>query len=80
MNVAEFVAELKKLDQTLTVVSRGYEGGYCDIDTEFDVKTLWMNIHSQWYYGPHDDEDECKWHGIDPEDPEHPKFDAVVVE
>lgn len=56
MKVAELIEYLKTQDQEAIVVTRGYEGGYCDVDEGAEVNLV-LNIPRHkgvWYYGPHD--------------------------
>lgn len=54
MTVFELIERLKQLPPNVRVVTRGYEGGYCDI-TEIQEKKLRLNVHREWFYGPHDE-------------------------
>jgi hypothetical protein len=57
MTVAELIESLKHVDQTLTVVRAGYEGGYVDV-SGFRKINLRRDVNSEWYYGPHEEEEE----------------------
>ena len=54
MTVADLIKELEKLDPTLNVFVKGYEGGYNDARIG-DVRDVALNVHSEWYYGKHED-------------------------
>lgn len=56
MTVAELIDYLKTLQPDRYILTRGYEGGYCDITTA-DLRDVELNVNSAWYYGPHDDAD-----------------------
>jgi hypothetical protein len=65
MKVKDLIKNLLKLDQEARVVTRGYEGGYCDVEN-FEECQLTLNLprNSAWYYGPHEkfDEDDPSTH------------------
>ncbi len=56
MTVAELIEQLDKLDPTLRVAMchDTYEGGYEDV-TELKEFVMALDVHSEWYYGPHED-------------------------
>lgn len=49
MTVGELIEKLQTLDPTLEVFVRGYEGGYEDVNTEFEIETFRKNAHTSWY-------------------------------
>ena len=53
MTVRELIQLLQKQDQGARVVTLGYEGGYGDIENITEI-TLKLNVHKEWYYGPHE--------------------------
>jgi hypothetical protein len=55
MKVKELIEKLQQLDPDLEVVTKGYEGGYQYADGSFDPFDLALNVHTAWYYGPHED-------------------------
>jgi len=59
MNIKQLIETLSKLDPELRVVTRGYEGGYDDIEWPVDkdspnVIDLALNVNPVWYYGNHE--------------------------
>ena len=54
MTVKELIEQLQKLDPNLHVFTEGYEGGYNDIDEDYDVLEIALDVHSDWWYGPHE--------------------------
>lgn len=68
MTVAELIELLKQYPSDLRVVTRGYEGGYDDLDNA-EVIPLKENVHTAWYYGKHDS----------PDPGEAADFDALVL-
>ena len=59
MLVEELIAQLQTYDPKLPVISRGYEGGYIDIDGIGPTKIA-LNVNEAWYYGPHEAADDYK--------------------
>jgi len=87
MKISELIAKLKKLPQDLTVVVRGYEGGYDDVN---DVKIIELtlnpdarNFHKTskhpleddyyWFYGVYE---KAKKHN----EPKGAVFEAAFIE
>jgi hypothetical protein len=54
MTVQQLIDQLQKLDPNLRVFTKGYEGGYEDIDLPSTVREFKLNYHTEWYYGPHE--------------------------
>jgi hypothetical protein len=54
MTVSELIMWLQEEDQNAIVVTRGYEGGYCDINSVAKYRYIVLNVNDEWYYGPHD--------------------------
>lgn len=54
MTVKELIQQLQQLDPNLHVFTRGYEGGYCDING-FESKEVALDVNTAWYYGPHEE-------------------------
>ena len=56
MTVKELIEQLKTLDADLTVMVRGYEGGFADIDAD-KIKHIPMvlNYHDSLHYGDHEE-------------------------
>ena len=52
MTVQELIAHLSSLDPELTVFVPGYEDGF-RYASPSDVKEFCLNVHTEWYYGPH---------------------------
>lgn len=62
MTIAELIVALQAYPSDMLVMTRGYEGGYCDAKPE-GVKNLVLNMNTAWGYGPHDtksDDDDCR--------------------
>lgn len=58
MTVAELIKVLNDVqDKSQRVVVNGYEGGYTDVGLIEFTKVI-LNVHAEWYYGPHDKPDE----------------------
>lgn len=53
MTVAELIEKLKEMPQDRRVVTRGYEGGFDDVD-DLTLMNIMLNFHKAWYYGPHE--------------------------
>jgi hypothetical protein len=53
MKVKELIDRLNKLDPEAMVVRSGYEGGVAEING-VGTCTIALNVHDEWYYGPHD--------------------------
>ena len=70
--VGEFIEYLKTLDQENLVMTRGYERGFCDVG-DAELKEIRKNVHSEWYYGPHDEADYYS------ADKEAPIFKAYII-
>lgn len=59
MTIKELIETLSKLDPELRVVTRGYEGGYDDVEwpTGKDVPNIIniaLHVNPAWYYGNHE--------------------------
>jgi hypothetical protein len=54
MTVAELIEKLQTLDPNLEVFTPGYEGGYQDIESDFQVCNFRKNVNPEWYYGDHE--------------------------
>jgi len=57
MKVKELIEQLSKLDPELMVIVDGYEGGVTEASYA-DVETIALDVHSEWYYGPHEKVDD----------------------
>ena len=55
MTVKELIEQLQKLDPNLHVFTEGYEGGYNDIDEDYDIVEIALDVHEEWYYGRHEE-------------------------
>ena len=53
MTVKQLIEELQQLDPNLHVFTRGYEGGYEEVEIS-EEREIALNVHSEWYYGPHE--------------------------
>lgn len=55
MTVAELIEKLSQIeDQNTRVVTRGYEGGYDDVNHDFREIDMALNVNTEWYFGKHD--------------------------
>lgn len=54
MTVKELIQKLSELDPELHVFTEGYEGGFQDVNPNLPQKDIYLNIHEEWWYGPHD--------------------------
>lgn len=55
MKVKELITMLQQQDPELDIAMPGYEGGYYEPTfTEMAKTTLNLNVHEEWYYGPHE--------------------------
>ncbi len=45
------------------VVVAGYEGGYDEITAAIDIK-LKLDVHTEWYYGKHEEDENGECHAI----------------
>jgi len=57
MTVKELIEQLQQLDPDLHVFTQGYEGGYNDIDEDYDIVEIALDVHTEWWYGKHEDAD-----------------------
>lgn len=55
MTVKELIEQLQQLDPETRVMTNGYEGGYRNVYYEGGLMEIALNVHTQWYYGPHED-------------------------
>jgi hypothetical protein len=58
MTVKELIEQLQQLDPETHVMTNGYEGGYRDVNYEGGLMEMALNVHTQWYYGPHEQADD----------------------
>ena len=55
MTIAELIEKLSQIEnQEALVMTRGYEGGYDDADSNFVETDMVLNVNSEWYYGRHE--------------------------
>jgi hypothetical protein len=59
MIIKELIETLSTLDPNLRVVTRGYEGGYDDIEWPVgkdspNIINLALHVNPAWYYGNHE--------------------------
>lgn len=54
MKVKELIQKLSELDPELHIFTQGYEGGFKDIDSSLPQIDVYLNVHEEWWYGPHD--------------------------
>ena len=55
MKVGEIIKALSELDPDIEVFVNGYEGGKSRAGVG-DVEKYYLNVHGQWYYGKHDND------------------------
>lgn len=58
MTAKELIELLQELPQDTRVFCSGYEGGVVDCLGPSDVSTYALEVHSAWYYGPHEQTDD----------------------
>jgi hypothetical protein len=58
MTVKQLIEQLQQLDPDIHVMTEGYEGGYKDVCCNGDSMEVALNVHTQWYYGPHEQADD----------------------
>lgn len=63
MNVAQLIEQLQNLPQDCMVVCRGYEGGVNEV-MDVNSVNLKLNVHSAWYYGAHEIEENGNTPGV----------------
>lgn len=54
MTVKDLIKYLSHLDQDTKVVTRGYEGGYCELES-IHKSLLAVDFNKEYYYGKHED-------------------------
>lgn len=55
MTKQELIKLLDSYPDDTRIIIRGYEGGYCDIDS-LEERDINLDVHTdKWWYGPHDD-------------------------
>jgi hypothetical protein len=54
MKVKELIEQLKTLNPDLYVFTKGYEGGYEDIEGVNDIKDITLDYNTEVWYGPHE--------------------------
>jgi hypothetical protein len=57
MTVQQLIDKLNTIDDkdNIVVMTRGYEGGYDDIDNIIpEPITMALNINDEWYFGKHE--------------------------
>jgi hypothetical protein len=55
MTVAELIEKLSQLEnQEAIVMASGYEGGYDDINLDFQEVDMALDVNREWYYGKHE--------------------------
>lgn len=57
MIVKELIEKLKEFDENLLVIVSWYEWWYNEADYP-KVKNILLNVNQQWYYWPHEDDDD----------------------
>ena len=54
MKVSELIIMLQECDPDKEIVLRGYEGGILNASGTKNT-TIRLNVHTEWYYGPHEE-------------------------
>jgi hypothetical protein len=56
MTVKQLIQILSTIeDQDVRVMTRGYEGGYNDINVDTPtIQYMALNVNDEWYYGDHE--------------------------
>lgn len=54
MTIKELKEKLKAYPDNFRVLVDGYEGGFSEI-SEVKITKVKLNVHTESYYGPHDD-------------------------
>lgn len=54
MTVKELIDVLERLDPNLHVFTRGYEGGFEDVEFIKDPFDVALDVNDRWYYGKHE--------------------------
>jgi hypothetical protein len=54
MTVRELIEYLQTQDPELLVFTKGYEGGFDDIELNSEIYEVALNYHDEWYYGKHE--------------------------
>ena len=54
MTVKQLIEQLQQLDPDLHVFVQGYEGGYDYAGPISDIMEIALDVHSEWWYGPHE--------------------------
>jgi hypothetical protein len=76
MKVIDLITRLQEFDPEMVVVVPGYEGGYGPVDGVVEPRTFVEGVHSAWYYGPYDLDNEF----LDQEQhASKPRFNAVTI-
>ena len=57
MKVKQLIEELQKYPEDMDVMKCGYEGGYKDLSVPVEKDNILLNVNDEWYYGPHESED-----------------------
>lgn len=58
MKAKELIKFLSKLPEDTLIMTRGYEGGYCDAMPCKGIINMLLDVHDEWYYGPHELEED----------------------
>lgn len=75
MRVKHLIEHLKTLDPESFVMVSGYEGGYRFAHAGQENQYV-LNVHTEWYFGPHEDAYHAQYHyGLTDE----PSFKGVCL-
>ena len=58
MTAKQLIKLLGKLPEDTLIMTRGYEGGYCDAMPCKKAINMLLDVHDEWYYGPHELEED----------------------
>lgn len=64
MTVKELIEELQKLDPETKVFVQGYEDGYSFPEIHPLIKRFSLDVHQEWYYGPHELDENGEIQGV----------------
>jgi hypothetical protein len=76
MKASELIKFLQGLDPEMVVMVPGYEGGYRYVDPSAGSIEMALNVHSKWYYGPHEEANDH--YSLDP-DRNYEIVNAIVL-
>jgi hypothetical protein len=57
MTAKQLIETLQQIDPETRIFVAGYEGGYDDLVTISNIQDIALDVHSDWFYGTHEDAD-----------------------